>query len=156
MNLESTLAKHGLTLPPAPEKGGVYTPVREFGENLVYLSGCGPNFPGGTVWAGKLGKEYNIEDGQQAARCVALNMLAVMKRDLGDLSRVKRIVKILALVACTDDFYEQPQVANGASQFLADIFGDDIGLGARSAIGTNALPGNIPVEIEMLIEVHPQ
>jgi len=156
MNLESALAKHGLTMPQAPARGGVYTPAREFGENLVFLSGCGPNFAGETVYSGKLGKEYTIEEGQQAARCCALNLLAVIQRDLGNLDRVKRIVKTLALVACTDDFYDHPKVANGASELLVDIFGEEIGLAARSAIGTNALPNNIPVEIEILIEVYPQ
>jgi enamine deaminase RidA (YjgF/YER057c/UK114 family) len=156
LNLESTLAKYNLTMPAAPAKGGIYTPAREFGENLVYMSGCGPNFPGGTAYSGKLGREYTLEEGQQAARCCALNLLAVLQRDLGDLSRVKRIAKMLALVACADDFYDQPAVANGASQLLVDVFGEDIGLAARSAIGTNALPGNIPVEIELLIEVYPE
>jgi len=156
MDLDAALAKYDLIMPQAPAKGGVYTPAREFGESLVFLSGCGPNFAGGTVFAGKLGREYTLEQGQDAARRCALNLLAVIRRDLGCLCRVKRIVKMLAIVACTDDFYDHPKVANGASQLLVDIFGDEIGLGARSAIGTNALPGNIPVEIELLIEVNPK
>jgi len=145
-----------ITLPTAPAKGGIYSPAREFGDNLVYLSGCGPNLVGEAPYAGKLGKEYSLEEGQQAARCCALNLLAVLQRELGDLGRVKRIAKVLALVACTDDFYDHPKVANAASQLFVDVFGEEVGLGARSAIGTNALPGNIPVEIELLIEVWPK
>jgi len=156
MELEKVLAKYGLTMPQAPTKGGVYAPVKEFGENLAYMSGCGPNFSGGTAYAGKLGAEYTLEEGRQAARCVALNMLAVLEKELGSLTRVKRVVKILALVACTDDFYDQPMVANAASELFVEVFGEEAGLGARSAIGTNVLPGNIPVEIEMLIEVYPE
>ncbi len=155
MDLKQALQKHNLTMPAAPSKGGVYTPAREFGENLCYLSGCGPNIPGGTVYTGKLGREYTVKEGQEAARCCALNLLAVLQRDIGDLSRVKRIVKMLALVASADAFFEQPQVANGASELLVDIFGEEAGCGARSAIGVNALPTNIPVEIELLIEMYP-
>ena len=156
MDIDGVLAKYGLTMPAAPVKAGVYAPVKEFGENLFYMSGCLPNLSGGTVYKGRLGREYTVEEGQQAARCCALNLLAVIQRDLGSLDRVKRIVKMLAMVACTEDFYEQPKVANGASQLLVDIFGEEAGLCARSAIGTNSLPANVPVEIELLIEVYPE
>ena len=154
MNVNENLKKHNLTLPPVPEKGGLYVPVREFGDNLVYVSGCGPNIEGDEVFSGKLGKEYTLQDGQRAARKAALNLLAVMQSNLGDLSKVKKIVKLLCFVASENDFYQQPQVTNAASQLLADVFGEKIGIGARSAIGVNVLPGNIPFEIEVLAELH--
>lgn len=155
MKLEETLQKYQMEMPNPPAKGGVYTPAKAFGDNLYYLSGCGPVINGKQLYTGKLGAEYTLEEGQQAARYCALNLLANLQTELGDLSRVKRIVKLLCLVSCTNEFYDQPQVANGCSQMFVDIFGEEIGSGARSAIGTNALPGNIPVEIEMLVEVYP-
>ena len=153
MNLQEKLNKLGFTLPPAPPKGGVYAPVREFCCNMFYVSGCGPNINGAEPFAGKLGKEYTLEDGQRAARMATLNLLAVMHSNLGDLSRVKRIVKLLCLVASDNDFYRQPEVANGASQLLIDVFGEEIGIASRSAIGVNVLPGNIPFEIELMGEL---
>ncbi len=153
MNLEKALQQYQLTLPNPPAKGGIYSPVREFGQNLCFSSGCGPNIVGEMAYAGKLGREYTVEEGQEAARRCVLNLLAGLQAQIGDLSNIKRVVKMLCLVACTDTFYEQPQVANGASQLLVDIFGEEVGLCARSAIGTNALPGNIPVEIELIVEL---
>ena len=153
MEIQKTLDHYGLSLPEPPSRAGIYTQAKHFGSNFIYLSGCGPNTPDGTVYVGKLGAEYTIEEGQRAAQMCALNLLAVLRRDLGDLGKIKRIVKMLALVAGTDTFYEQPQVANGASQLFTDIFGEEVGCAARSAIGVNALPGNIPVEIEILVEI---
>jgi enamine deaminase RidA (YjgF/YER057c/UK114 family) len=131
----------------------VYEPVKEFGDNLAYLSGCGPVINGQQLYTGKLGAEYTIEDGQAAARLCVLNLLANLKAALGDLGRVQRIVKMLCFVAGTNDFYQQPKVADGASNLLIEIFGEDIGRAARSAVGMPSLPGNIPVEIELLIEL---
>jgi enamine deaminase RidA (YjgF/YER057c/UK114 family) len=96
--------------------------------------------------------EYTVEQGQEAARYCILNLLANLQAKIGDLNRIKRIVKMLCFVAGSDTFYAQPQVANGGSQLLIDIFGTEAGCCARSAIGVNALPGNIPVEIELLVE----
>jgi enamine deaminase RidA (YjgF/YER057c/UK114 family) len=155
VNLEETLKKYGLTMPNPPAKGGIYEPVKEFGQNFCYLSGSTPTFNGEIRWAGKLGRELNVEQGQEAARYCALNLLANIKAKYGSLEKVKRIAKMLAFVAATDDFYEHPKVVNGASQFLVDVFGEEAGLCARSAIGTNALPGNAPVEIEILVELNP-
>jgi enamine deaminase RidA (YjgF/YER057c/UK114 family) len=155
INLEKALGKYGLSLPEPPARGGIYEPVKEFGENLCYLSGCGPAFNGEQRFSGKLGAEFNIEQGQEAARYCVLNLLANLKAKIGDLGRVKRIVKMLCFVAGSPAFYDQPQVANGGSQLLVDIFGEERGRCARSAIGTNALPGNIPVEIELLVELEP-
>ena len=140
-------------MPNPPAKGGIYEPVKEFGHNFCYLSGSTPTFNGEVRWTGKIGKELDIKQGQEAARFCALNLLANLKAKYGGLDKVKRIVKMLVFVAGADDFYEQPKVANGASELLVDIFGDEAGLCARSAIGVNSLPGNAPVEIELLLEL---
>lgn len=142
----------GVTLPQPPAKGGVYTPVMEFGDHLLYCSGCGNDIGDGKQLLGKVGKDLTLEQGQQAARSCMLNLLANLQDKLGDLNRIKRCVKVLAFVNCTDDFTQQPQVVNGGSQLLFDLFGEEKGLPARTAMGTNSCPGNIPVEIEMLVE----
>lgn len=142
----------GVTLPKPPAKGGVYTPVMEFGDHLLYCSGCGNDIGDGKQLIGKVGRELTLEQGQQAARSCMLNLLANLQDKLGDLNRIKRCVKVLAFVNCTDDFTQQPQVVNGGSQLLFDLFGEEKGLPARTAMGTNVCPGNIPVEIEMLVE----
>lgn len=152
MTATQRLLEMGLSLPPAPVKGGVYQSVKPFGHNLFYVSGCGPNQPG-QQFAGKLGRDYTLAEGQQAARCAMLNFLAAVEDRIGSLDRVKSIVKVLVLVSGTDEFYEQPQVANGATQLLVELFGEQAGAPSRSAIGVNALPGNIPVEIEGIVEV---
>ena len=142
----------GVTLPQPPAKGGVYTPVMEFGDHLLYCSGCGNDIGDGKQLLGKVGRELTLEQGQQAARSCMLNLLANLQDKLGDLNRIKRCVKVMAFVNCTDDFTRQPQVINGGSQLLFDLFGEEKGLPARTAMGTNSCPGNIPVEIEMLVE----
>ncbi|MHB9296112.1 hypothetical protein PilKf_01866 [Pillotina sp. SPG140] len=153
LNLEKALAQYGLSMPNPPARGGIYEPVKEFGVNLYYLSGCVPVFNGEQRFIGKLGVEFTVEQGQEAARYCVLNLLANLKAKIGKLDRVKRIVKMLCFVAGADTFYNQPQVANGGSQLLVDIFGEERGRCARSAVGVNALPGNIPVEIELLVEI---
>ena len=153
MDVYGRLKELKLELPSPPKKGGIYTQAREFGDNMCYLSGFGTDINGVQNYNGKLGKEYTIEQGQQAAANCILNILAVLHQKLGDLNRIKRFVKMLAFVASDDNFFNQPSVANGASQLLVDLFGEEIGLPARSAIGVNVLPGNIPVEIELLLEV---
>jgi enamine deaminase RidA (YjgF/YER057c/UK114 family) len=153
LNLEKALERYGLVMPEPPVRGGIYEPVKEFAGNLYYLSGCGPVFNGDRRFTGKLGAEFTVEQGQEAARYCILNLLANLRARTGDLDKVKRIVKMLCFVAGTDTFYDQPQVANGGSQLLIDIFGEDRGRCARSAVGMNALPGNIPVEIELLVEM---
>ncbi len=146
------LKEKGITLPAPPPKGGVYTPVIEFGANLLYCSGCGPNLGDGNTVEGKLGRDLTLEDGQRAAYNCMLNLLANLEAKLGDLNRIKRFVKVLAFVNCTDDFTMQPQVVNGGSNLLVELFGQQAGCPARSAIGTNSLPGNIACEIEVLVE----
>lgn len=152
MNIYDRLNELGVTLPPPPAPGGVYTPVQEMGSNFLYCSGCDGIIEGEEKLIGKLGKDLTLEQGQKSARNCMLKLLANLDAKLGDLNRIKRFVKVLAFVQSADDFYQQPQVVNGGSEFLRDLFGPEIGLPARSAIGVNTLPGNIPVEIEVLVE----
>ena len=123
--------------------------------NLIYLSGQGPNRAGdanATVYDGKLGERYGIEEGYQAAQQTAFNLLCALKAATGDLSKVSRIVKVLGMVNSAPDFADQPKVINGCSDLLVEVFGDK-GKHARSAVGMGALPNNIPVEIEFIAEV---
>lgn len=148
MDVYAKLKEMNLVLPKAPPKGGVYSPVKEFGGNLAYVSGCGPVMD--EPIAGKLGNEFTVEQGQEFAKSCILNMLAVLEAQIGNLNRIKNCVKLLVMVAGTDTFYQQPQVANGASGLLVELFDD---APSRSAIGVNALPGNIPVEVEGIFEL---
>jgi enamine deaminase RidA (YjgF/YER057c/UK114 family) len=154
IDLEGALKKYGIIMPNPPAKAGIYEQVKEFGSNFCYLSGCLPTYNGEVRWTGKLGKDVSIEQGQEAARFCMLNLLAILQAKYGDLNKIKRIVKMLAFVASADDFYDHPKVVNGASELLIDILGDEAGRCARSAIGVNSLPGNAPVEIELLVELN--
>ncbi|MBQ6374040.1 MAG: RidA family protein [Clostridia bacterium] len=151
-DIYAKLKEMNITLPAPPPKGGVYTPVMEFGDKLLYCSGCGNDIGDGKQLLGKVGRDLTLEQGQQAAYCCMLNLLANLEAKLGDLNRIKRCVKVLGFVNCTDDFTQQPQVINGGSNLLLALLGEEKGLPARTAMGTNACPGNIPVEIEMLVE----
>ena len=142
----------GVNLPAPPAKGGIYTPVMEFGDHLLYCSGCGNDIGDGKQLIGKVGKDLTLEQGQQAARHCMLNLLANLQEKLGDLNRIKRCVKVLGFVNCTDDFTQHPQVINGGSELLLALLGEERGLPARTAMGANSCPGNIPVEIEILVE----
>ena len=119
--------------------------------NLLYLSGAGPSWDGKT-WQGQLGKEYTTAQGYEAAAGCALNLLSAAKSALGELSRVRQVVKVLGMVNCVPGWTEQPQVINGCSELFVAIFGDG-GPHARSAVGMAGLPGGIPVEIEVIFEV---
>lgn len=152
VNVYDKLKEKGITLPAPPPKGGVYTPVQEFGDHLLYCSGCGPDIGNGNTVVGKVGRDLTIEDGQKAAYNCMLNLLANLDAKLGDLNRIKRFVKVLAFVNSSDDFDKQPMVVNGGSNLILELFGEEKGLPARTAIGTNATPGNIACEIEMLVE----
>jgi len=153
LNFNERLATAKIEIPETPPKGGIYTQAKEFGEGLVYLSGCGPDINGNTFKRGRVGSDLTFEEGQEAAKNCALNLLAVLKSAVGDLDRVKSFVKLLVLVSSDNGFYRQPETANAASQLLIDLFGDEIGCAARSAIGVNVLPDNIPVEIEAIVEL---
>jgi enamine deaminase RidA (YjgF/YER057c/UK114 family) len=151
MTPEERLRELGHTLPTPPPPIGTYVGAVRTG-NLLFLSGKGPDLQGGRQWRGKLGAELTVDDGYKAARDTMLNLLAVLREETGDLSRVRRIVKLLGMVNSTPDFGEQPKVINGASDLLVAVFGD-MGRHARSAVGMTALPNGIPVEIEMIVEV---
>lgn len=125
-NVYDKLKEMNLTLPTPPAKGGLYTPVMEFGDHLLYCSGCGPQINGTSI-DGKLGKDLTVEQGQEAALRCMLNLLANLDAKLGDLNRIKRFVKVLAFVNSADDFTQQPQVVNGGSQLLLDLFGEERG-----------------------------
>jgi enamine deaminase RidA (YjgF/YER057c/UK114 family) len=148
------LVEAGIVLPETSAPAGIYRPAREFGDRFLYTSGCGPNVAGVSLFKGKVGSDLTLEQGREAARACIPGILAAVRDQIGDLSRIKQVVKILAFVACDADFFDQPAVVDGASVLLVDLFGEEAGKGARSAIGTNVLPGNIPVEIEILFELH--
>jgi len=152
MSAEARLAELKIELPPAPKPVGVYKPIVIAG-NMAYLSGHGPLQPNGRLITGRLGLDMDVEAGYEAARVTGLGMLATLQTGLGSLDKVKRLVKLLGLVRCADSFAEQPAVINGCSELFRDVFGDDAGVAARSALGTNSLPGSIAVEIEAIFEV---
>ncbi len=152
MSAEARLAELGIELPHAPKPMGVYKPVVISG-NMAYLSGHGPLRADGKLITGRLGLDLDVEAGFEAARVTGLCMLATLKSELGSLDKVKRLVKLLGLVRSTDSFDQQPAVINGCSELFRDVFGEDAGVAAQSAIGTNALPGTIAVEIEAIFEV---
>ena len=151
MDVYENLKKAGYELPPQPPPGGIYTPVRQIGD-ILYTAGQGYTKNGVPVISGKAGKDVSLEEAQEAARGAVLNMLSALHGYLGDLNRIGEVVKILGFVASAEDFYNQPLVMNGASQLLVDVFGH-IGRHARSAIGTNVLPGNLTVEIEGIFKL---
>jgi enamine deaminase RidA (YjgF/YER057c/UK114 family) len=148
---EANLAKLGLKLPTPPAPVAAYVPSVRTG-NLVYVAGQLPFLDGKLLMTGRCGEALTVEQGQQMARQCALNALAIVKAEIGDLARVKRVVRVGAFVACPDNWGDQPKVANGASELLVQVFGD-AGKHARAAVGVNALPLGAPVEIEMLVEV---
>ena len=154
MTADDRLAALGLTLPPAPKPLALYRPCLEVG-GLLYLSGHGPLKPDGTVITGVVGTELSLEQGVAAARQVGLAALATLLHHLGDLSRVRRLVKTLGWVACAPHFTQQPLVMNGWSELMRDVFGPEDGVGVRSAIGTNVLPGGMAVEVECVFELRP-
>ena len=141
----------GLELPQPLSPIGNYVSAVRSG-NLLFLSGHGPRSGGKPVMTGKIGRELTIEQGYEAARLTMLNCLSSIKQAIGDLDRIKRIVKLLGMVNSTDNFFEHPKVINGASDLLVELYGD-AGRHARSAVGMQSLPMNIPVEIEMIVEV---
>jgi enamine deaminase RidA (YjgF/YER057c/UK114 family) len=120
--------------------------------NLIFLAGHGPAKADGTYITGKVGKDLTVEQGYMAARQTAISILSTLKAEIGDLNKVKRIVKVLGMVNCTSDFTEHPKVINGFSDLIVSVFGEK-GLHARSAVGMNSLPMNTAVEVEMIVEV---
>ncbi|QGY44903.1 RidA family protein [Maribellus comscasis] len=149
--IEEKIKTLGLELPPAPPLGGIYHPVVIAG-NQLYISGQGPLQSDGTLIKGKVGKDLTLEEGQLAARQVGLTMLATIKAQIGDLGKIKRLIKTLGMVNCYPEFEQHPQTINGFSQLMVDVFGEENGKGARSAVGMS-LPGNIAVEVECIFEL---
>jgi len=152
MSPEDKLVEMKLQLPPAPKPAGVYKPCLIVG-NVCYVSGHGPLKSDGTMLTGRIGDGVDQQAGYDAARQTGLAILATLKAHLGNLDRVVRVVKLLGMCNCTPDFDKHPAVINGCSELLAQVFGDDRGVGTRSAVGMGSLPGNITVEIEGIFEV---
>jgi len=150
MRIEQELEKLGFTL-PTPRPLAAYVPAVRTGE-LVFTAGQGPTVDGKPMFTGKLGRELTEEQGYRAAQICVVNCLACVKSVIGDLDKVEQVVKLLGFVASVDGFARQPWVMNGASELLIKLFGER-GKHARSAIGTNQLPLDIPVEVEIVVRV---
>ncbi|MCT1530164.1 RidA family protein [Sphingobacterium daejeonense] len=152
-NADEQFEKLGLTLPPAPAPLGVYKPYLIDGKYL-YLSGHGPVQDDKSLIIGRIGSDMDADAGKLAARQVGLTMLSTIKTNLGSLNKVKRVIKVLGMVNCTPEFEKHPFIINGASELFAQVWGEENGVGVRSAVGFGSLPDNIPVEIEALFELH--
>lgn len=152
MNLSDRIIELNIQLPPAPPLGGVYKPVIIV-DKMMYVSGQGPVQNDGSLIKGKLGLDLTTQQGYEAARQVGLTMIATIKAQINDLNKIKRLVKTFGMVNSAPDFFEQPKVINGYSDLMVQLLGDDMGIGARSAVGM-VLPGNIAVEIEAIFEIY--
>ena len=151
MMIEEKLNELGFKLPEAPTPLAAYVPALVSG-NLVFTAGQVPVSEGKLLYAGKVGKDISPEEGMKAAEVCALNCLSVIKKEIGDLEKIKRVVKVTVFVNSANGFTEQPKVANGASELLVKLFGDR-GKHVRSAVGVNELPIDAAVEIEMIVEI---
>lgn len=149
MGVEERIRELGIELPPVPTPAATYVNAVRTG-NLIFLSGTVPTMPDGSIPKGKVGEDVTTEEAVEHARRVGLSLLAVLKQELGDLDRVRRVVKILGMVNAVPDFREQSRVINGCSDLFVEIFGERH---ARSAIGVGSLPFGITVEIEAIVEV---
>ena len=151
MKTEQRLKELGIELPePRAPIANFVNAVRT--GNLLFLAGNGPGVPGKPLPSGKVGRDFSIEAAYRLARDVGINLIAVMKAELGDLDRVKRVVKVLGMVNATSEYTHQPEVINGCSDLFVEVFGER-GKHARSAVGMGSLPRGIPVEIEVIVEV---
>ena len=149
---EQRLRELGIDLPPPPKPVAVYIPAVRVG-NLLFTAGHTPRAPDGAPMPGKVGVDLDVDEGYAAARIAGLNLLSTVRNTLGSLDEVVRVVKVLGMVNCTPDFGQQPQVVNGFSELIVEIFGDERGMGGRSAVGMASLPVNMPVEVEAIFEV---
>jgi enamine deaminase RidA (YjgF/YER057c/UK114 family) len=152
MNAEARVAQLKLELPPAPKPMAVYKPLVVVG-SLAYVSGHGPIKSDKTLMTGRVGDQVDAEFGKAAARQTGLAILATLRSHLVSLDHVKRVIKLLGMVNSTPDFRDHPAVINGCSELFRDVFGEENGIGARSAVGMGSLPGNISVEIEAIFEL---
>lgn len=142
----------GLELPPAPSPLGVYKPFLIDGK-YFYVSGHGPLLKDRSFMKGRIGADMSIEDGKLAARQVGLTILSTIIAHAGSLDKIKRVIKVLGMVNCTNDFTKHPEIINGCSELFRTIWGEENGVGVRSAVGMGSLPDNIPVEIEAVFEL---
>lgn len=149
--IEQRLIDHDIELPEAAAPAANYVPTVRSG-NMLYVSGQVPVWNGGVRHVGKLGADISVEEGQTCARLCGLNVIAQAKAALGDLDRVARVVKLVGFVNCTPEFGDQPKVVNGASDLMAEVFGDK-GKHARSAVGVASLPFGVAVEVEAILEI---
>lgn len=152
MTPDENFARLNLTLPPAPKPMGVYKPILIVG-NFAYVSGHGTVKEDGSMIVGKVGVDMDADEAKLAAQQVGLAILSTLKSNLGSLNRIKRVVKTLGMVNATPEFSQHPFVINGCSELFAKVWGPDEGVGVRSAVGMGSLPGNIPVEIEVMFEL---
>ena len=150
---EQRFKELGLTLPPAPAPLGVYKPYLIVG-NQLFVSGHGPVREDKSLIIGRIGKDIDQEQGKIAAQQVGLTILSTIKTHLGSLDKVKRVIKVLGMVNCVPEFERHPYIINGCSELFAKVWGNDNGVGIRSAVGFGSLPDNIPVEIEALFELY--
>lgn len=150
---ESNFSNLGLALPPAPKPVGVYKPLLIVDNKWVYVSGHGPVMEEGSLIKGRIGRDLDADEGKLAARQVGLAILSTLKTNLGSLNRVKRVIKVLGMVNGTNDFEKHPFIINGCSELFAQVWGEENGIGVRSAVGMGTLPDNIPVEIEAMFEL---
>ncbi|WP_159467422.1 RidA family protein [Dyadobacter sp. 3J3] len=153
MTPESNFEALGLNLPPAPKPLGVYKPYLIVDNRWVYVSGHGTVQEDGSLIIGRIGQDLDVEEGKLAARQVGLAILSTLKTNLGSLNRIKRVIKVLGMVNGTTDFERHPYVINGCSELFAKVWGEENGIGVRSAVGMGTLPDNIPVEIEAMFEL---
>jgi len=152
MTADERFAELNLVLPPAPAPLGVYKPFLIDG-NHCYVSGHGPLLNDKTLIIGRIGAGMSKEEGKLAAQQVGLTILATLRHNLGSFNKIKRVIKVLGMVNCSSDFEHHPFIINGCSELFAKVWGEDNGVGVRSAVGMGSLPGNIPVEIEALFEL---
>ncbi len=152
MTPDERFAQLNLTLPPAPKPIGVYKPFLIV-DKFVFVSGHGTVKEDGTLIIGRIGKDCTMDEGKAAAQQVGLAILATLKKNLGSLDKIKRVIKVLGMVNCVPEFERHPYVINGCSELFAKVWGEDSGVGVRSAVGMGSLPDNIPVEIEAMFEL---
>jgi enamine deaminase RidA (YjgF/YER057c/UK114 family) len=146
------LSELGIVLPSAPKVAGLYKPVI-LDQNILYFSGHLPLLSDGGMITGKLGADFSTEKGKEAARLVGVNILASVIAHLGSIDRVDRVVKLLGMVNAVDSYTEHPLVINGCSELFKEIWGEDLGVGVRSAYGVSGLPGGAAVEIEGILKI---
>ena len=152
MTAEESLVRLGIELPPAPKAAGLYKPLF-VQDGMACFSGHLPLLPDGEMVTGKVGENLSVEEGAEAARLVGLNVLATVRESLGSLDRVERVIKLLGMVNAAPDFTRHPQVINGCSELFRDVWGEDHGVGTRSAFGVSGLPAGACVEIEGILSL---